>query len=445
MSGRRSNGESSVYFSETDGKWHGWVTVGTKADGRPDRRHRMAATESEVRAKVKDLEKLRAAGRVQKPGRPPTVGQWMDTFLDTVCARKVEDGSMAPRTLDDYRSKNQLYILPGIGKHRIDRLMPEHLDKLYLNLLREGGRDGGPLASSTVLKVHRIIARALRVAMQREIITRNVATLLDAPSADEPEIEPLTRAEARAVLDEAGRRRNGTRWSVGAALGLRQGEALGLRWSYLDSKTGMLRVHWQLQRLKWLHGCEDPHACGERLHRTKPCKKGCTVHHGYTRGCPKPCPKDCTEHASRCPQRKGGGLVLRPPKGKNKRIVPVPPPLLAVLRTHRLAQKRERLAAGELWEENDFVFCQPNGRPIDPRHDWEELQDILEASGVAARGTHASGRHTAGTLMTENGVGLRVVMEILGHSQPRVAQRYTHVSSPLAEDAASKMGDALWG
>jgi integrase len=437
MSGRRSNGESSVYFSESDGKWHGWVTVGTKPDGRPDRRHRMAPTEAEVKAKVKELEKQRAAGRVRKAGRPPTFEEWLTVWLDTVCARKVEDGSMAPRSLDDYRSKSKLYIVPGIGKHRIDRLAPEHLDKLYLDLLRR------PLASSTVLKVHRIVSRALKVAMQREIVTRNVATLLDAPSADEIEIEPLTREEARAVLAEADHRRNGARWSIALAMGLRQGEALGLRWQYLDLDAGVMKVWWQLQRLTWRHGCEDPHACGQRLHR-KACKKNCAAHRTYKRGCPKPCPKDCTAHASRCPERKGGGLVFRAPKGKNKRILTIPPPLIPLLRAQRTAQKRERLAAGELWEESDLVFAQENGRPIDPRRDYGEWQDILKASGVEAKRVH-DGRHTAGTLLTENGAGLRVVMEVLGHSQPRVAARYAHVSSPAAEDAAAKMGDALWG
>lgn len=437
MSGRRSNGESSVYFSEADGKWHGWVTVGTKPDGRPDRRHRMAPTEAEVKEKVKALEKQRAAGKVRKVGRPPTVEQWMDTFLNTVCARKVEDGSMAPRTLDDYKSKTQLYIVPGIGKHRIDRLAPEHLDKLYLDLLRR------PLASSTVLKVHRIVSRALKVAMQREIITRNVATLLDAPSADETEIEPLTRDEARAVLVEADQRRNGARWSVALAMGLRQGEALGLRWAYVDLDEGVMKVWHQLQRLKWQHGCEDPHACGEKYHR-KACRKNCTAHKNYKRGCPKPCPKACTDHAKACPQKRGGGLVFRPPKGRNKRTIPIPPPLVPVLKAQRTAQKRERLAAGELWQEHDLVFCQPNGKPIDPRRDWTEWQELLEAAGLEAKRVH-DGRHTAGTLLTENGVGLRVVMELLGHSELRVTQRYTHVGSPLAEDAAAKMGAALWG
>lgn len=440
MTGRRGNGESSVYFSEADDKWHGWVTVGTKPDGRPDRRHRMAATEPEVRAKVRELEKQRAGGRVRKAGRPPTVEAWFTTWLDTVCARKVADGSMAPRTLDDYRSKVALYVVPGIGRHRIDRLAPEHLDRLYLELLNRPER---PLASSTVLKVHRIVSRGLKVAMQREIVTRNVATLIDAPSATETEIEPLTRDEARAVLGEAGQRRNGARWSIALAMGLRQGEALGLRWQYVDLDAGVMRIWWQLQRLTWRHGCENPHACGEAHHR-KGCKATCRQHRDLPKGCPAPCPKDCTGHAKACPARTGGGLVFRAPKGRNKRTAPIPPPLVPILRAHRAAQSRERLAAGELWEDHDLVFAQPNGRPIDPRRDWAEWQDLLGASGVQAKRVH-DGRHTAGTLLTESGVGLRVVMELLGHSQIRVTQRYTHVGSPLAEDAAAKMGDALWG
>jgi hypothetical protein len=144
-----------------------------------------------------------------------------------------------------------------------------------------------------------------------------------------------------------------------------------------------------------------------------------------------------------CPKRTGGGLVFQAPKGKNKRILTIPPPLIPLLRAQRTAQKRERLAAADVWEDSDLVFAQQNGRPIDSRRDWDEWQDILKASGVAAKRVH-DGRHTAGTLLTENGAGLRVVMEVLGHSQPRVAARYAHVSSPAAEDAAAKMGDALW-
>jgi Phage integrase family len=58
-----------------------------------------------------------------------------------------------------------------------------------------------------------------------------VARLIDAPVADEHEIEPFTREEARRILDAAKGHRNAARWSVALVLGIRQGEALGLRWS----------------------------------------------------------------------------------------------------------------------------------------------------------------------------------------------------------------------
>ena len=58
-----------------------------------------------------------------------------------------------------------------------------------------------------------------------------------------------TRDEARHILDVAVTMRNGARWSVALALGIRQGEALGLRWSYVDVETGEIRAWFQIQRI----------------------------------------------------------------------------------------------------------------------------------------------------------------------------------------------------
>jgi integrase len=97
-------------------------------------------------------------------------------------------------------------------------------------------------APSHVLKVHRILSRMLKIAVRRGIVSRNVAQLVDPPSASESEILPFTREETRAILTAARKRPTADRWSVGLALGLRQGEALGLRWSYVDLTTGRVRV-----------------------------------------------------------------------------------------------------------------------------------------------------------------------------------------------------------
>ena len=297
MGTRRPNQRSSIYLGN-DGCWHGWVTVGVKADGGPDRRHRKGKTEAEVTRKVRELESQRESGYVSKPGRVPTLAEWMHEYLNVLCERLVLSETMAPRTLADYRSKTRHWINPLLGKHRLDRLTPEHLDTAYSVMLRRG------LSPSTVLKVHRILSRALKIAVRRGRISRNVAALVDAPSAAAHEIEPLTREEARLILDVAASRRNGTRWSVALALGIRQGEALGLRWSYVDLETGVIRAWFQIQRIEWRHGCTDPHKCGEQWHRP-PCKAACRRHRhlpackpGCTRKdhvCYKrPCRPDCT-------------------------------------------------------------------------------------------------------------------------------------------------------
>ena len=66
--------------------------------------------------------------------------------------------------------------------------------------------------------------------MQRGRVAGNVAQLVDAPTVRPPEVVPLTAAEARRLHAVADGLRNGARWSVALALGLRQGEALGLMW-----------------------------------------------------------------------------------------------------------------------------------------------------------------------------------------------------------------------
>lgn len=119
-------------------------------------------------AKVRTLEETRDAGTAQAAGQTLTVAAWLDHWLEHIAARRVR-----PRTLESYRTCVRLHLLPGIGHHRLDRLQPEHLERLY-------GTLGERLSSTTVLRVHRVLSRALKVAMQRGKVGRNVATLVDA-------------------------------------------------------------------------------------------------------------------------------------------------------------------------------------------------------------------------------------------------------------------------
>jgi len=390
----------------TDGKWHAWVTVGTKPNGRPDQRHIKRASRGDVEVEVDKLLAQRRTGKVTKAGRKPTVEAWLTTYLDTIAPRKCD-----PSTIQGYRSKVRNYVYPDHGRTRLDRLTAEDLDAIYLAMARAGRAD------ATILQTHRILSRALEIAFRRGLLPTNVAKLIDSPTAKKQEIEPLTEDEAVAVLAAAEGRRNAARWSVGLALGLRQGEALGLRWDYVDLQAGELRVWWQLHRRAWEHGCGQP--CGRR------------------RG------GNCPER--RMPMRSGEtlieGLILKAPKGTGKRTIPIPGELVEKLQAHREVQALERQFLGAA-HDHGFVFARADGRPIDPADDWSEWKSLLSQAGVREARVH-DGRHTAGTLMIAQGVPIEVVQEILGHSSVVVTRGYTHVASRMAREATERMGASL--
>jgi len=371
-----------------DGQWHAWVTVGTKPNGRPDQRHVKRATEGEVETRVDELLGQKRAGKVQRAGRAPTVESWLTTYLDTVAPRRCD-----PTTIKGYWSKMRCYVFPEIGTVRMDQLRPDHLDGVYLAMQRAGRAD------STMLQVHRILSRALEIAYRRGVLPLNPAKLLDAPTA------------------------TAARWRIGLALGLRQGEVLGLRWSYVDLDAGELRIWWQLHRRPYDHGCGGA-PCGR--------KRGGN------------CPARVLQLRSG-EQQLAGGLILKPPKGKSKRTVPLPAPLVVHLRAHREVQDLEKMMAGGAYVDHDLVFAQLDGDPIDPSTDWDEWQVLEREAGVAGQFRVHDGRHFAGTFLLAQGVDLRTVQELLGHSSVKVTEGYTHVASAMARDATDRIGEKLFG
>jgi integrase len=95
------------------------------------------------------------------------------------------------------------------------------------------------------------------------------------------------------------------------------------------------------------------------------------------------------------------GLVYEEPKAdRSRRTLALPRQLVEALRAHRAAQLEEREAAGPLWQDNDLVFAQANGRPIERKSDWKSL---LQEANVRDVRLH-DGRHTAATLLLSEGV-----------------------------------------
>jgi integrase len=296
------------------------------------------------------------------------------------------------------------HLTPGLGNHRLIRLEAEHIEKLYAKMAASGLKPG------TVHQAHRTLRTALNEAVRRGHIIKNPTELAKAPRLADEEIEPFTVDEARRVLATAERQRNGARWVVALSLGLRKGEALGLQWPDLDLDTGTLRIKRAQQRYPWRHGCGG--SCSQKRARD-------------------------------CPSRTGGLVVVETKSRAGRRGIGLPDPVVDLLRRHREAQDVEREKAADLWGEGGWVFCQPNGRPINPRTDHNHWKALLQEAGVRNARLHDA-RHTAATMLLLLGVPDRAVMALMGWSNASMTARYQHLTGPVRHDIAQRVGALYW-
>lgn len=418
MSKRRSDGDGSVHQMHVNGcprpvdargnstckcRWRGALVVGWKPTDRKDSQGRtvLAPVRRTVTAATRNgcAERVRKLHEDVKANTLPvrenaTLEQWLNHCHSTLLPRQKRQ--LKDRTMRDYRRVFDQYLIPLMGHVRLDRLTSDHIDDAWQALAEVGnpllGDKARPLSTTTIHGAHTILSRMLRLAMQKNRLTVNPAgpDSMDAPPRRDTEVEPIDRDDWRKILDAAHDTRNAPRWTVALAMGLRQGEALALRWSDVDLTTATLRVRQTLYRMPG---------------------------HGITFTAPK------TERA--------------------KRDIPLPPPLVAELKAHRKAQNAERLHAGDQWQDHDLVFTTVTGTPIDPSRDRKRWKALLEDAGVKHYKLHAA-RHTAATAMLLNGIDSRVVMEIMGWSQISTAARYQHAVSEAKRAAVEKQAATFW-
>jgi site-specific recombinase XerD len=103
------------------------------------------------------------------------------------------------------------------------------------------------------------------------------------------------------------------------------------------------------------------------------------------------------------------------------------------------------LAAGSSWVENALVFSTGIGTPLEPRLAVEDFKRMLAKAGLPTKIRFHDLRHSAASLLLAQGVQLRTIMELLGHSSIAItANLYAHVAPDLMREAADSM-DAVLG
>ncbi len=231
--------------------------------------------------------------------------------------------------------------------------------------------------------------RLLTPDLQDRIVTR----VAEPPRTEDYVVRPLTTAGAQALLSAVKGDRLEALFQVGLALGLKQGETLGLTWTDIDLDACTLSVQRTLQRVR-------------------------------------------------------SEWVLSEPKAaKSRRTIPLPEPVARALREHRSRQLEERLRAGPAWEGGTWgglVFPDELGRPLSGFHVLRRFRSLLDLAGLPPMRYHDL-RHGAASLMAAQGVPARVAMELLGHSQIATTMNvYTHVTPQDQREASARVSEAIW-
>jgi integrase len=139
-------------------------------------------------------------------------------------------------------------------------------------------------------------------------------------------------------------------------------------------------------------------------------------------------------------------LVIQLPKTeKSERLLDIPKVLLQKLREHRTRQLEEKMALGQNWQDTGLVFTTSLGTPIDPRGVKRKLDAILIKANMRHYRIHDL-RHFFAALLLAQGVELKVVSELLGHSDIRITgDIYAHVLPSLKKQTIDLMNSILTG
>ena len=312
----------------------------------------------------------------------------------------LEAGRWRPATRAGYESKVRLYLEPALGGIELAKLTPQEAQRMLAGLERRG------LSPRTVQQTRAILRSALTTAQRWDLVDRNVARLVAPPRAETSERPALSAGQVLAFLEAARRDRLEALYVLAVAVGLRQGEALGLRWEDVELEARELRVR------KSLH-------------------------------------------------RQGGAYVLLDPKtARSRRTIPLPLFVADALRRQTTRQKEERMKHGrEDWRDplGGLVFTTKDGSPLNGSVVTHRLHELTAAScascGAVATGEHAGHefaslprvrfhdlRHCAATLMQTLRVQPRLAQALLGHSS---VQLTLDVYSHAADDELRAAMDRL--
>lgn len=308
-----------------------------------------------------------------------TVAGWLEEWL------RLTKSKVAPTTHAGYESYCRQHLMPRLGRLKLAKLTPVHIEGCYTAMLEGGRKDGrGQLSPRTVKHAHVILHTALARAVRLKLRADNPCDAAEPPRVVEEELHSFTEGQVVALLAAVRDTPLSIAVVLAIATGCRRGELCGLRWSDIDFDGAMLTVR-------------------------------------------------------RASQVTKGTVSYKEPKTRrSRRAVPLPSFAVEALRRHKQWQELHHLRVGDA-----YIVTWEDGRPLHPDYISKVFGQTAARLGLPTTRFHAL-RHTCASVLLKADVHPKVVSEILGHDDVRTTlNRYSHLLPGLAGEAARKLDDAM--
>lgn len=382
---KRANGEGHI-GKYKDG-WRANIMVGYSKEGKLIRKDFYGKTQKEVKDKLDEYKRKMSLGSLPEDDKI-TLEQWYYTWIFEYCTYNLK-----PKSMERYEGIYRNYIKDSdIGKIKLSQLNATHLQKFYNKLL---DIDDKPI--STVTNLNTRIKPCLSEAERQGLIQKNYCKLVSLPKdKNKKEIKVLTKNEQDKFSKEIEGHDLEMLYEMALGTGLRIGELLGLKWSDIDFSKKNLTVNRTLQRV------------------SEVTKDG----------------------------RKPTELIEQEPKTRySNRTVQIPKTIFIKLHDYKKEQNMQKLKIGEVYQNNDYVFCNELGIPIDDKKPGRNLKSILKKLDIEPIKFHAL-RHTYATRLFEAGVSPKTVQALMGHSDIKMTMDiYTHVMEDVKINAVEQLND----
>ncbi len=385
MANKRANGEGTIVKNMRNGVQKGWrasITIGRDDNGKIKRKEFTGKTQQEVKKKLEEYKKEMLLGTISSDDKI-TVSEWYHTWLFDY---RIKD--LKPKSFEKYEGIYRNYIKDSeLGKIKLKDLRATHIQRYYNKL-----QNTKPI--STIKGINTRLKPCLGEAEKQGYIQKNYCKMVTLPKDNNKKtIQVLTQQQQKLFIEAIKGHKLEMLFLIALGTGLRLGELLGLKWSDIDFNTGVLTVNRTLSRVK-----------------------------NQTTGKYE--------------------IIEQTPKTKNSnRTIPIPNDILIKLKEYRKKQNKQRLYVGEAYINNNYVFTDDIGNPIDDKRPGRNLKSTLAKLSIEPIKFHAL-RHTYATRLFEANVPPKTVQVLMGHYDISITMDiYTHVMEDAKLEAIEKLNN----